>query len=280
MRHCYRQIVPNGNVMSNTKNYKIEIHSINNEFLVNIDTRPTKVFLQNGFYKRDSDRETEKNQTLTYSLPHMHNYAEIHLFLGEECKIIIDEKEYSVSAGTMLSIPKSTYHFTRISKGAEHSAFQIDLPINKIMTFDLPTGLVENFFKEIDGINSSNDHSKIANYISFFASFFIKSKANPAAKSKDYGFIIDSFFGLNYNKPIHLADLAEELHISVKQAERLVVLHTGYTFNTALTNNRIRAAEHLMKTTSLSISEIANLVGYESHSGFWKAYKRYRENKK
>ena len=84
-------------------------------------------------------------------------------------------------------------------------------------------------------------------------------------------------FGSSYKA---VKKLAEELHISVKQAERLVVLHTGCTFNTALTNNRIRAAEFLMKTTSFSISEIANLVGYESHSGFWKAYKRYREQKK
>lgn len=274
------QIVPNGNIMDKTKNYKIEIHSINNEILVNIDTTPTKVFLQNGFYKRDSGYKNEPNQTSAYFMPHMHNYSEIHLFLGDDCKILINEKEFAVSSGTMLSIPKNTYHIIRIPQGTEHSAFQIDLPINEIKTFELPTGLIEKFFKEIDSIDSTNDHSKIASYISFFASFFIKNKATPASKSKDYGFIIDSFLGLNYNKPIHLADLAEELHISVKQAERLVVLHTGCTFNTALTNNRIRAAEFLMKTTSFSISEIANIVGYESHSGFWKAYKRYREQKK
>ena len=274
------QIVPNGNIMDKTKNYKIEIHSINNEILVNIDNFPTKVFLQNGFYKRNTHFESSSNKTSAHFMPHMHNYSEIHLFLGEGCKMLIDGNEISISSGAILAIPKTTYHIINVPIGAEHSAFQIDLPINEMQTFELPTGLIENFFKEIDATDGSGDHSKIANYISFFASFFIKCKANVAAKSKDYGFIIDSFLGLNYNKPIHLADLAEELHISVKQAERLVVLHTGCTFNTALTNTRIRAAEYLMKTTSLSISEISNLVGYESHSGFWKAYKRYREQRK
>ena len=55
------QIVPNGNIMNKSKDYKIEIHSINNEILVNIDTTSTKVFLQNGFYKRDSGYKNEPN---------------------------------------------------------------------------------------------------------------------------------------------------------------------------------------------------------------------------
>lgn len=266
--------------MNKSKDYKIEIHSVNNEIIVNVDNNPTKVFLQLGFYKTKTMPDETKKNNISYNAPHIHNYTEIHFVLGEGCSFLVDEKEISVSSGVMLSVPKNTFHAPKIPQGNRHCAFQIDLPISEILFFNISTGLIEEFFKEIDNLKNSDDHSRIASYISFFASFFIKSKRLNATRSTDYGFIIDSFLGLNYNKPIHLADLAEELHISVKQAERLVVLHTGCTFNTALTNNRIRAAEHLMKTTSLSISEIANLVGYESHSGFWKAYKRYREQKK
>ncbi len=266
--------------MNKTKNYKIEIYSINNEIIVNIDNNPTKVFLQRGFYIRDASKEDTNKGPVTPFAPHIHNYAEIHFFLGDGGSFLVDEKNISFPSGTMLSVPKNTYHVPRISEGTQHCAFQIDLPISEFKLFNISTGLIEEFFKEIDNLANSDDHSRIASYISFFASFFIKAKKLRANRSTDYGFIIDSFLGLNYNKPIHLADLADELHISVKQAERLVVLYTGCTFNTALTNIRIQAAEHLMKTTSLSISEIANLVGYESHSGFWKAYKRYREQKK
>ncbi|MBO5315666.1 MAG: helix-turn-helix domain-containing protein [Clostridia bacterium] len=266
--------------MNKSKDYKIEIHSINNEIIVNIDNNPTKVFLQRGFYYRDAANNKKDNGPVTPFAPHIHNYAEIHFFLGDDCSFLIDERDITVSSGTMVSIPKNMYHVPRISNGTQHCAFQIDLPISEFKSVNISTGLIEEFFKEINNLENSNDHSRIASYISLFASFFIKAKKLHANRSTDYGFIIDSFLGLNYSKPIHLADLAEELHISTKQAERLVVLHTGCTFNTALTNNRIRAAEHLMKTTSLSISEIANLVGYESHSGFWKAYKRYREQRK
>ena len=263
--------------MNNTKNYKIEIYSVNNEIIINIENNPTKVFLQLGFYQRDASEKAISNSVPTPFVPHMHNYAEIHLFLGEECPFLIGDKNITVSSGTMISVPKSTYHIPRPTSNTLHCAFQIDLPIDEFKSFNISEGLIRDFFNEIEKVGKNGDHARIASYISFFASFFVQSKKLTANRSTDYGFLIDSFLGLNYNKPIHLADLAEELHISVKQAERLVVLHTGCTFNTALTNNRIRAAEHLMKTTSFSISEIANLVGYESHSGFWKAYKRYRE---
>lgn len=265
--------------MKNTKTTKADINSINNELIINIENNPTKIFLQLGFYKRDAIKIAMGSDVPEPFVPHMHNYAEIHLFLGEDTDFLIDDKYINVPTGTMLVVPKNTYHIPRPSKDTLHCAFQIDLPVNEFKSFDVSVGLVDDFFKEIEKIDMTGDHSRIASYISFFASFFIKSKKLPATRSTDYAFLIDSFLGLNYSKPIHLADLARELHISVKQAERLVILHTGCTFNTALTNNRIRAAEHLMKTTSFSISEIANLVGYESHSGFWKAYKRYREQK-
>ena len=274
------QLVPNGNVMNNKKDYKIEIHSINNEIIINIDNEPTKVFLQPGFYQTNAVTSNESDSDPSNFAPHIHNYTELHFFLGEEGSFFVDETDVTVSSGTMLSVPKNTYHVMRTTAGTRHCAFQIDLPIGEFMSFKLPTELIKEFFNEIDGLRHTNDHAKVANYISFFASYFIKPKELVAEKSQDYGFIIDSFLSLNYNKPIHLADLAEELHISVKQAERLVVAHTGYTFNTALTNIRISAAEHLMKSTSFSVSEISSLVGYESHSGFWKAYKRYRDHKK
>jgi len=265
--------------MDKSKNYKIQLNSINNEIMVNIDNNPTKVFLQRGFYKRSDARCNINKRPVSSFAPHVHNYAEIHLFVGGESSFIIDEKNFPVYSGTMLSVPKNTYHIPIISEETLHCAFQIDLPINEFKSFDISTSLAKEFLKEIEEIEISEDHSRIASYISFFASYFIKARKLHASRSTDYGFIIDSFFGLNYNKPIHLTDLADELHISVKQTERLVVLHTGSTFNTVLTNNRVRAAEHLMKTTSLSITEIANLVGYESHSGFWKAYKRYKEQR-
>lgn len=265
--------------MNKSKNYKIELNSINNEIMVNIGNNLAKVFLQRGFYKRTTTKCKIQKDSGASLAPHVHNYAEIHLFIGEESSFIIDEKVVPVFSGTMLSVPKNTYHIPIISEKTLHCAFQIDLPINEFKSFDISISLIEEFFKEIEKLENSSDHSRIASYISFFASYFIKTKKLHANKSTDYGFIIDSFFWLNYNKPIHLADLADELHLSVKQTERLVVLHTGCTFNIVLTNNRMRAAEHLMRTTSLSITEIANHVGYESHSGFWKAYKRYKEQR-
>ena len=38
---------------------------------------------------------------------------------------------------------------------------------------------------------------------------------------------------------------------------------------------RMNTAEHLHKTTDMSLTEISQYVGYKSYNGFWKAMKKY-----
>ena len=81
----------------------------------------------------------------------------------------------------------------------------------------------------------------------------------------------------NYNKNITLDDLAKELMLSKKQAEREVQRTTGNTFTKELSKRRINAAVILTQTTSLPLTKISTLVGYSSYCGFYKAYKRVME---
>ena len=49
------------------------------------------------------------------------------------------------------------------------------------------------------------------------------------------------------------------------------------TFREEMTHRRMEAARQLMKDQSLSLTEIAEKVGYQSYSGFWKAFHEKRE---
>jgi two-component system response regulator YesN len=60
--------------------------------------------------------------------------------------------------------------------------------------------------------------------------------------------------------------VAGELGISTEHLCRLMRRHTGHTFMALLRQSRVRAACHLLNTTTLSVKQIADRVGFVSPS--------------
>ena len=120
-----------------------------------------------------------------------------------------------------------------------------------------------------------DDHSSVAAYISLFCSSFESNARRMPIPITDYGFLIFEFFSRNYKEQVRLCDLAELLHLSNRQAERLVLEHTGRSFREELAATRVRIANQLLKTTDMSLAEIAEYTGYRSYAGLWKAMKKY-----
>ena len=75
-------------------------------------------------------------------------------------------------------------------------------------------------------------------------------------------------------RSITLSDLAQVLGLSTKQAGRLLMHYTGRTFRGELTRCRMEAARRMMaETNAPPLTVIAERVGYQSYSGFWKAFR-------
>ena len=51
------------------------------------------------------------------------------------------------------------------------------------------------------------------------------------------------------------------------------------TFGEYLLHQRMTVVQNLMETTSMTLTEIARYVGYNSYCGFWKAYKKFKQEK-
>ena len=77
---------------------------------------------------------------------------------------------------------------------------------------------------------------------------------------------------LNNYRTITLASLANATHLSVRQLQRLIQKQYGTTFQKKRTQARISAACILLKTTSYSLSEIADQTGYSSPEHFSYAF--------
>ncbi len=237
------------------------------EFTVTIANQPYKVFLQPGFARFN----------MFAPRLHKHTYPEIHLFSYGNVQMEVDGITYDINDSELCIIPSGTYHrFLKHDEDMLHTAFQIDAPLDAFQKVALPKQTALAYF---DAIREGN-YTKIAAYISLICAHFFPDTIKAPEERTDYSFIISEFFSTYYNDPVTLTDLAKLLHLSEKQAARLVKKYTGESFLNTLTANRMQVADFLLETADMSMTEIAGEVGYRSYSGFWKAYQKYTNKQK
>ena len=220
---------------------------MNNRITVTVGNEQKTFYLQNGFYFRETN----------VSPIHKHYYTEVHTVTDGCISYTIDQKTYTLESGEILVIPPNALHScSAIDSRAKHCSFMIDIPIKKVTKSKLSPETVKDFFDEIDVAEQKKDYAFCAERI------------------VDYSFIIEEYLKINYAKDIKLSDLAAELNLSEKHTERLIKKFTGNTFKQELSSIRIKTAQMLIASTDMTMTEISEYVGYNSYSGFYKAYKK------
>ena len=86
--------------------------------------------------------------------------------------------------------------------------------------------------------------------------------------------IIENSYLTNFHD-LSIQQLAQKLGLSVRQTERTIQQYYGMSFTQKKTKARMTAAAHLLTTTTISISEIAQQVGFSSLEPFCTAFKKY-----
>jgi two-component system response regulator YesN len=69
-----------------------------------------------------------------------------------------------------------------------------------------------------------------------------------------------------------LSGLASQLYLSERQTRRIVKQFFGEEYKTLIIKQRMETAQILLKTSNLSLDQIAEKVGYKSYSGFHMAF--------
>jgi len=82
------------------------------------------------------------------------------------------------------------------------------------------------------------------------------------------------FISRNYNKAVHLPDVAKEIFLSPKYISRKFKEKTGTGFMEYKKGLRIEMAKQLLQKTSLTVSQIAYKVGYQNPESFMKTFKK------
>ena len=109
---------------------------------------------------------------------------------------------------------------------------------------------------------------------SFFQEEESKPQIHKYKRSNMRDIFIDSYLEEHFKENLTLEMLAQKVLLSTKQLNRIINRLYGTTFYKHLTQLRIREAKRLLTQTDLSIEEISYLVGFATHTGFYKAFKQ------
>ena len=235
------------------------------ELVIRTADGANKVFFQEGFYRRVAPT----------AFIHKHRYAEVHLVTHGTARFRIENTEIEIAPGDLLIIPGEVYHACSYADpDVCHCAFQIDRPVLTPTRNHIEPAVTAALLAEISHCEAAGDYTQVAAYLTLLCFSLGSSPPIPSQHVSDPGFLIHEFFSQHYVLDVRLKDLADELHLSERQAERLVIEHTGNTFRRELTRRRTEMAVYLMQNSTMSLTEIARYVGYRSYAGFWKAMQR------
>lgn len=73
---------------------------------------------------------------------------------------------------------------------------------------------------------------------------------------------------------ISVEEVAKNAGFSIDYFNRIFLSHTGFTVTAYINYIRLKQAAYLLRTTDKSVLDIALEIGYDSHEGFTKAFKK------
>ncbi len=232
-----------------------------NQLKIKIGSSEFPVFFYEGFYIGDD----------ISNVVHNHIYSEIHIVFSGKIEFFIEDKSYEFKKNEAFIIPKHKNHYcVSKSENAFSTSFQMDKDISVVEKNEVDSRIIELLKQELKEMPNSGNYSNMAAYLSVIASAFWNVSLGIKSAT-DSSFIIHDFFALNYNRDARLEKLAERLHFSVKQTERMVKKITGMSFKQNLLKKRMEIADFLKMYTELTDLEISKYVGYETYSGYYKA---------
>ena len=101
------------------------------------------------------------------------------------------------------------------------------------------------------------------------------SDLSPDSKFKDKLIIKSAkeFIETHFDKPINLNAISQSVHLSPNYFSNYFKSQTGYNVSEYLIKVRMERAKKLLKTTMLSVGEVAEQVGYDDANYFNKLFK-------
>lgn len=243
---------------------------------------------------------------------HFHNQYEIFYLIEGKRRFFFSNRSYVVEGGTLILVDENVIHMTTAWSDEDIGHDRIILYIDKSKMEQLEKlfpnlGLVR-FFHEHYGVFPLDDKQQ-ADFLSFyfclqqeldnkrrhFSSMvdleilryfigFMREKhqkalieAPKSSKHSKYDTIYEvaDYISTHYTENVSLDALATRFFISKYHLCRTFKEITGYGINEYLHIHRIQKAKLLLEETTDNVSQIAELLGYDSTTHFERVFKTY-----
>lgn len=97
----------------------------------------------------------------------------------------------------------------------------------------------------------------------------------PGTQYNQQYFLTDHYINSHYTKKTSIQELADYLHVSRRQADRIVYHIFGKTYAELILLRRMSIAQMLLQKTDMPCSQVAEKVGYGSYAGFYIAFQKH-----
>lgn len=249
-----------------------------------------------------------------YSMPNKHTHAEyeIYYLVSGERTYFIENRVYHVTAGSLVFINSNSIHMTSQCGESYHERIVIELldePLGRLLGTTGELSPAE-FFRTKQGVIQLEPKEQ-----QYVLALFDGIASEIAAQNPGYRFMATAkiarllFFALRCRRYVDAADtvalstsathqkvtevasyisencaqagsldnVARHFYMSKSYLSRVFKEYTGYTVNEYINVNRIQKARQLLAESDLNITEIAEVLGYESLTYFEKIFRKHTE---
>ena len=107
-----------------------------------------------------------------------------------------------------------------------------------------------------------------------FYNFAVQKYIDEAGGKNSILFKVKNFIESNYSSDISLKELADLFHINASYLTRIFKEQEGESINTFIVKIRIENAKKILETGKVNIEKLAQSVGYEDSTYFFKVFKK------
>lgn len=248
-------------------------------------------------------------RSISPSPMHLHTKHEFQFIFSGQLQVRIDEDAViSVPADSVLLIPPNVLHTNDGAEGQrliatialqprqreqgqlEFSEFQyycalfgsVQQPL--VLRSDAISSCVEQLTELPDLPQNIHRRKNLLAYLFIQLGLAIERSCSGATEQhllqlgNQYNhqyYIIEQHINMNYNKKTSAEEVAAILHMSRRQADRIVEQIWGKTYAALILERRMLIAQKLLQKTDMPCALVAEKVGYTTYPGFYLAFRRY-----
>ena len=219
-------------------------------------------------------------------------YSMLYVFAGTQY-IEINNQKYAVKANEVFIMPKDipfrsyadeldppSHAFFEVignfaSKYLEDGGFNLQNIVQKCPEVKRVRAELESFIQKKQKADSFSYYEVCAQFFSVLSAFSTSQKSIHSLKENLFITNIKNFINMHCLDPnFSIEDLTNEFFISHSYLCKKFKQETGETVISYINERRMLNAEHLLKTTTLSASEIAYMSGYTCYPHFITCFKK------